>query len=234
MAITDKTRKILWAKSGNKCAICSCSLVLNNTTEGNYIIGEECHIISESPSGPRHKCGLSNYDSYDNLLLLCRNHHKEIDDNVQTYSEDILRYMKTKHENRFAESTKQKQVEPQFIERIISGKELVRIIGSKHAYTYDYDENDSEVGIEYVSGVLQNIVDCGELYSDLEVYDKIKIDLELSNTLKELESKGYFLFGEKQRRNVSYGDGTTDIWNIATLIIRKSDDSEIIMKSKIE
>lgn len=80
MAITSKTRKELWAKSGNRCAICKKELV-NQISEddGSFIIGNECHIISCSTEGHRYKPGIEDYDSYDNLLLLCKNHHREID-----------------------------------------------------------------------------------------------------------------------------------------------------------
>ncbi len=99
MAINDKTRKNLWAKSGNKCAICKIEL-FQETRESNELnIGEECHIISEKPKGPRHKIGLIDYDNYDNLILFCRNHHKTVDELVDTYNEEVLRYLKANHEN---------------------------------------------------------------------------------------------------------------------------------------
>ena len=97
MAITDKTRKILWAKSGNRCSICKKELINKISEEGDFIVGEECHIISSQPNGPRHKENIENYDTYENLILLCRNHHKEIDSNVSTYTEEILQYIKTNH-----------------------------------------------------------------------------------------------------------------------------------------
>ena len=75
MAITSKTRKELWAKSGNRCAICKKELVHQISQEdGSFIIGDECHIISSSIDGPRYKPGIEDYDSYDNLLLLCKIH----------------------------------------------------------------------------------------------------------------------------------------------------------------
>ena len=100
MAITSKTRKELWAKSGNRCAICKQELV-NQISEddGSFIIGDECHIISSSTEGPRYKPGIEDYDSYDNLLLLCKNHHREIDENCTSYTEELLHYIKTSHEN---------------------------------------------------------------------------------------------------------------------------------------
>lgn len=132
MAITSKTRKELWAKSGNRCAICKKELV-NQISEddGSFIIGDECHIISSSPEGPRYKPGIEDYDSYDNLLLLCKNHHREIDENCASYTEELLQYIKTSHEN-WVKKTLDSSMpgeasvrKPRFIKRIVSGKELL-------------------------------------------------------------------------------------------------------------
>jgi hypothetical protein len=72
MSITDKTRKALWAKSGNRCLLCRIELV--QETDGvtqNLIIGEECHIVSEKGKGPRGEVEFAgDYDGYDNLFLL--------------------------------------------------------------------------------------------------------------------------------------------------------------------
>ena len=47
MAINDKTRKVLWGRSGNRCAICRRELVLDATTVDDVsVVGEECHIVS--------------------------------------------------------------------------------------------------------------------------------------------------------------------------------------------
>lgn len=99
MAISDKARKRLWARSGNRCAICKIEIFAESSDADTFNIGDECHIISGKVNDPRHKVGLSDYDDYDNLLLLCKNHHKEIDELHETCSEEVLRFMKTSHEN---------------------------------------------------------------------------------------------------------------------------------------
>jgi hypothetical protein len=99
LAISEKIRKMLWAKSGNRCAICKIELITEQETDSNLNIGEECHIISSKSKGPRHKPNLNDYDTFDNLILLCRNHHKEIDTLIDSFPEEILRYMKQNHEN---------------------------------------------------------------------------------------------------------------------------------------
>ncbi len=46
MGISDKTRKLLWGKSGSTCAICKRELILNSTSpEDESIIGEFLNLI---------------------------------------------------------------------------------------------------------------------------------------------------------------------------------------------
>src|ERR1700722_19926070 len=55
MPISDKTRKILWGSSGNRCARCRIVMVIDPTSwDTELVVGEECHIISEKPNGPRY------------------------------------------------------------------------------------------------------------------------------------------------------------------------------------
>ena len=55
MAISDKTRKVLWGRSANRCAICRQELVVDATAYDNEsVVGEECHIVSAQINGPRY------------------------------------------------------------------------------------------------------------------------------------------------------------------------------------
>ncbi|MCR5849243.1 MAG: hypothetical protein K6G92_00835 [Bacteroidaceae bacterium] len=100
MNISDKDRKLLWAKSGNRCAICKEKLFQPNENGTDINRGEECHIISKTPNGPRYMPNMQNYDTYDNLILLCNLHHKEIDDdnNISLYPPQRLHQIKKEHE----------------------------------------------------------------------------------------------------------------------------------------
>lgn len=85
MSILLKTHKLLWGRSGNKCAMPDCrnELIVDETeTDNESIIGDEAHIIARSNDGPRGESEMSSEDrdKYDNLILLCRIHHKVIDD----------------------------------------------------------------------------------------------------------------------------------------------------------
>jgi hypothetical protein len=86
VAISDRTRKLLWGRAGGLCSKCRISLVTQGTdTDDPSVIGEEAHIISDAPNGPRHAY-LPDYDVCDNLLLLCRKDHKPADDQWRHYT----------------------------------------------------------------------------------------------------------------------------------------------------
>lgn len=101
MAITDKTRKIIWARSGNRCSICKTLLVLEKDPFNRHLnIGEECHIVSRQVNGPRHQTVVGlDYDDSDNLLLLCCNDHKMVDEKIEIYSAAELGRIKLEHEH---------------------------------------------------------------------------------------------------------------------------------------
>ncbi|HEV2997484.1 MAG TPA: hypothetical protein VGX16_00130, partial [Solirubrobacteraceae bacterium] len=82
VAISSHTRKILWSFSGNACAHCDTQLVMTPSAadDRHAIIGRECHIVAQAPSGPRGMDGSrQDLDGYDNLILLCANCHAHVD-----------------------------------------------------------------------------------------------------------------------------------------------------------
>ena len=97
--ITLNTIKKLYALSGNRCANPDCQreLIQNGTQ-----LGEIAHICAASPSGPRYD--LSKTDDkrrdYANLILLCGDCNKIIDDNPDKYPVGLLREWKQVHESR--------------------------------------------------------------------------------------------------------------------------------------
>jgi hypothetical protein len=100
MTISDRDRKILWARSGNKCSICKASLVVEKTvSDPAAVVGDEAHIVARSAGGPR--AGLldeSKLDHYENLILLCKVDRKTVDDQPNEYTIERLHAVKSQHE----------------------------------------------------------------------------------------------------------------------------------------
>lgn len=68
-------------------------------THDTSIIGDECHIVAREQDGPRGESNVSadERDRIDNLILLCKNHHKAVDDQVSTYTVECLQSIKATH-----------------------------------------------------------------------------------------------------------------------------------------
>lgn len=94
----ESTIKKLFSLSRNKCAFPQCSHSLVNSE--NLLIGAIAHIEAENPNGPRYNPNRSARErvDFDNLIILCPNHHALIDSDNITYTVVVLKKMKNDHE----------------------------------------------------------------------------------------------------------------------------------------
>lgn len=103
MSIELKTHKIIWGSSGNMCAFPDCKrkLLINDGSYDTSVVGQEAHIISKGKNGPRgdSELPLELRDKSDNIILLCADHHKIIDDHPERYTIEMLREFKANHLN---------------------------------------------------------------------------------------------------------------------------------------
>ena len=149
--------------------------------------------------GPRHVDNYQDYDSYDNLILLCRNHHKEIDDisNVSIYTKEKLHQIKHEHEKWVSESLTvnipQKGIE---VPILLFGNELFNILSASSGLSPNNDDCKNEAAAEYIANIWQMLSDYIDIIPDLTVYDQKKLEWDLHNLLNEMSEKGYFLYGK--------------------------------------
>jgi len=91
----------LYLKSGNQCAYPNCSRQMMN--ENNIFLGQVCHIQAAEPGGARFNPCMTNDERRDssNLILMCYEHHKIIDDKNSNFTVEQLELIKQEHERRF-------------------------------------------------------------------------------------------------------------------------------------
>lgn len=97
----QKDTKLLWGRAANRCALCQCELSQDAAGASSaYPIGEQAHIIATETDGPRGQNPLTKEerDSYHNIILLCPNHHTEIDKNECDWPPEKLHLTKSQHE----------------------------------------------------------------------------------------------------------------------------------------
>jgi hypothetical protein len=95
---TEKTIKRLFALSGNNCAFPGCtSDIVESATAA---AGEICHIRAQRAGGPRFDSSRISEDlhAFENLMLLCPNHHGIIDGQPALFTVEALQQMKATHE----------------------------------------------------------------------------------------------------------------------------------------
>jgi len=114
LGISNPEIKKLYGLAAGRCSICKI-----NVFDNEVHIGEMAHIIAKSTSGARGNEKLaSNSNSYENLILLCANHHTEVDQNPGHYTVERLHNIKSEHENTIAshfESPKERMNDISFL-----------------------------------------------------------------------------------------------------------------------
>ena len=101
---SERTKIAVWAAAAGRCTFCNRSVLENLDLGLEVPIGELAHNVGWGEKSPR---GESDLDAEqrrqaENLILLCRNCHKPIDDNgiLGLYTVDVLARLKREHEQR--------------------------------------------------------------------------------------------------------------------------------------
>ncbi|MEM7112379.1 MAG: HNH endonuclease signature motif containing protein [Chloroflexota bacterium] len=249
MAITSKTRKILWGRSGNRCAICLRELVMGSQgTNSDSVIGEECHIVAREINGPRGDSPLpfDERDNVENLILLCRNHHKLVDDQPNKFTIQYIQGIKAKHEEWVRDSlSPAKQREKQglfFAFRIDTGRQLWNTIVECDGYSFDIVQAETKEEAYLLGDFAQNIRDYGDLWNIIENRDAIFAQFEMNKQIKELNKSAFLVYGASRwhRLNSTTAKNRADLLIGYVLVLRgsnpiiqkKDDEIEMLMKTK--
>lgn len=196
MGIKSSTIKSLYAKSGNKCAYPGCTKTLIEDTNNSNI----CHIISEKPNGPRHDPNYRDYDNEENLILLCRNHHNEVDTDIKKYSVNTLYSMKEKHERLIKDLVDNSREFNQLKGILLKGIDYYDIIDiiEKEDYSAPF--------LAYKLDNISNFIQCIDS-KILTTYNSNFINGEFISNIKNLSSNLHKLETYLFNNTIVYGDG---------------------------
>jgi hypothetical protein len=107
--IAPLTRLLLFVRTGGRCEFDGCNKYLLEhhvtLTEGNF--AQMAHIVAFKVAGPRGREGprLEDINDVGNLMLLCPECHKLIDDHPADFTLKTLREYKERHESRILHLT---------------------------------------------------------------------------------------------------------------------------------
>jgi len=171
-------------------------------------------------------------DDYENLILLCKVHHKMVDDQPNTYTVDALKSLKKKHEKWVRETlhdaaTGSKSQNPEFLSRVTTGKELFSIMAGAHFSDFDYDEPATKDELEFLSGFMQNLQDWADIGGEMEYGERVEVGFNLTQDIQALEEKGFVIFGKRETKKLKIS-GVEGYWEIAIIRILRNTNPTII------
>ena len=239
MAVSDRDRKVLWGRAGQRCAICKRELVVNRTVhDRESVVGDEAHIVAEAPGGPRFRPLEGDPDGYDNRILLCKVDHKRVDDQPGEYTEERLLGIKKAHEQWVAERLDGPTIIPPIrlsyvsagptrLKQLQSGTDVWDIIEGAASFLFPaLDEGEGYSGDEcdMADAFLDEARDYAEISGDLADYGLAHlrtVKRALGQHISALHDRGLAIFGGRRRLTITGGVGPPSDWWEAVLIIRR-------------
>lgn len=151
---SEKTIKILFGASGNRCAFPGCTnpIIAPETPYSDAaVVGQICHIFAAADNGPRGKPGLTaaERNSPQNLVLMCGHHHPMVDKQWTDFPASRLISWKTAHERKYQQGTaealkQQSQFQQHAFLRSLSDqeidKEVERVRKARHILGFQAKE----------------------------------------------------------------------------------------------
>jgi hypothetical protein len=191
MGISQKDIKLLWGNSGSRCAICRTELIQDKKAgDLSYVLGEQAHIVGEKQNSPRGDSSLSveERNKYNNLILLCPNHHTEIDKNEYNWSIEKLHQQKSKHEKWVNDSLNISSPPQQKLHKHDKKlyKQFLNTLPSKGSIQFIYEHN---FHYEFKQSRLE------ELFSFSEEWDNAEFEF-INEELEQIRNKLLILINE--------------------------------------
>jgi hypothetical protein len=199
------------------------------------VIGDECHIVARSPGGPRFRAlPAAEVNTYENLLLLCRNHHKLVDDQPETFSEPILRRLKANHERWVARTLDAASQADgaggrsrHQVRLLTTGEEILDVIAAVHAYDFSHDSLNDEDEVALVGGFLQSAQDWAEIWDDVGASGHVEARFHLGKELKALQAYGFLVYGAETVRRVNIAGKIFPDWRVAVLRVLRTTNPNV-------
>lgn len=240
MAISERTRKILWARAGGRCSICHVLLVTEGTdTDDPSVFGQEAHIISDAASGPRAG-DLPDHDVYDNLILLCSKDHKRVDDQVGHYTPELLRQIKREHETwiaGLAENSGPVRLVPdptcpipKTMKVCMTASALWNLMGDAHIFYPSWPDGLSEEQQDLIADFLDDLRDWRDVAS---MEDSYRVGRDASKHLEthvQTLHKTGLLIGARRRHCLLAGGVTQEPspWLAVDIVIQPLSITQVI------
>ena len=117
-----------------------------------------------------------------------------------------------------------------FLLRITHGKDLLAIVGGAHLFDFDHDEVRGEEA-DLIGGFLQELQDWGDIFEEIEVGDRVRAAVRLTELIEELEQKGFWVFS--LRGCINNFRNIAGLWDVAHVAVLRTENPRIISGERV-
>lgn len=187
--------------------------------------------MARSPGGPRAKEPLAgNTNGYDNLILLCSKHHKQVDDQPNYFTSDRLQEIKRKHEewNASLDQPGPRPIklvpdpshpDPKLLKVITSGNALWSMIEASKVFAHSRPDHVPDGDEELIIDFLDSVREWGDISPELEsLREKHEAAKSLNEQIRGLADAGYVV-GAKLRHMLMTGGAFDEPWPWPMLVV---------------
>lgn len=184
--------------------------------------------MAQREDGPRGRGDRSDIDGYLNLILLCADDHKRVDEQPDVFTVEILKATKTAHEAwaaaKFAEEKRDepiRQVKASGeddipLDPIITGLQLWNLIRDAGIYYMRTVEGDVDAETARAADdFLTTVRDWGDISGDVEIQGFAAIreaQESIQAMLLDLWERGLFVYGRRVMRTIKGGSMAPAPW----------------------
>ena len=210
------TIKILWGKSGGKCAKCRNEIILEKDDSKPYHIAKQAHIAGLNPGSARYDSGMTDEErnSVANIILLCPTCHDIIDEDRDKYTALKLKEIKKDHEEWVDEQLTSSLPQVTFAELEVITKYLVSTPIQQEEENLTVVPPGEKIRKNNLSDEVANLITKGMIGVDqVKEYLNKNLDPEFSERLKNSFIEKYLVL---KKQNLSGDEVFFEMLNFAS------------------
>ena len=200
------------------------------------VFGEECHIVSPSPDGPRYRpMPTEQVHGYGNLILLCPTDHARVDTQIGEFTEEMLLAIKHAHDEWVARLPGLPEIrvrirhldKPVVLHVMETGQQLMSFVGGAHGLEHSYPEPADRQEAELLAGFLSGVEDWSMIWDELGAGQRIEPAFEITEAIRNLLEAGFVVYCGRRSGVIEGGLGGSSSWEVCVLQIFRADDHQI-------
>jgi hypothetical protein len=173
-------------------------------------------------------------DGYRNLILLCRKHHKQVDDQEAYFTVERLHQIKRDHEAREAARsgptrliTDPTKPTPKVLTICFTGQTLWEHLNCSHSFFPSWPESLNDAQHDAVAAFLDEVRDWLEVSSEMSYTQGREAAKELGERIKELASLGLFVGVRQRHLLLTGGEAEPSRWRAFDIQFQRMTEAEL-------